>query len=172
MSSSPYRVSITAEESQRRRLPQPWVRDVVRLVLSKEGVAQGGRVEVLLAGDETMRRLNADFRSEDSITDVLSFPGAGGDDDFPDDSNALDVGQIVLSLPQTERQAREAGLTLRDEAAHLLVHGVLHLLGYDHARPEEEITMQAREDALLLTLIGRAPHAGEARVHADAGSTS
>jgi probable rRNA maturation factor len=153
-----YRVSISAEEPQKRRLSQTWVREVVRRALSQEAVPSGRRVEVLLAGDETVRRLNAAYRSEDSVTDVLSFPTDAEDGDFfpgAGEEGWRDVGQIALSLPQAARQALEAGHSFEEECAHLLVHGVLHLLGYDHEQPDEEAAMRAREDAALAALTGR-----------------
>ena len=164
-------MSINTEPSQQRRLPQPWVRDVVRQVLSAVEATPGGRIEVLLAGDETVQRLNAEFRSEDTVTDVLSFPASNDDDDeaFPGSEEDLEIGQIAVSVPQAERQAQEVGHSLRDESAHLLVHGVLHLLGYDHEEPDEERVMRGREDTLLLSIIGRSPHP-DARVHTGAGS--
>ncbi len=59
------------------------------------------------------------------------------------------LGEIVISVETAERQAREAGHSLEREIAHLLVHGVLHILGYDHAEPEDERAMRAREEAIL-----------------------
>lgn len=65
----------------------------------------------------------------------------------------LHLGEVIISYPTAERQARERGHPVQREVAHLLIHGVLHLLGYDHALPEEERLMQARENLYL----GRAP---------------
>lgn len=158
----PYRVSIASERALRHRLSQRWVRDVVRVALSSEGVAPRGRVEVLLAGDATVRRLNAAYLGEDHVTDVLSFPSGDG---FPGEGPWREIGQIVLSLPQTTRQAREAGRPLGEEAAHLLVHGVLHLLGHDHVRPKDAVRMRAREEDILRHLTVDPTH-----VHAEGES--
>ncbi len=166
MSSSPYRVSIRTEDAQRGTISQRWARDVVRHALAAEQAADGSRVEILIAGDETVSALNAEFMGQDGTTDVISFPSGmadSDDDEWPDvdgDSGG-DIGQIVLSAPQIARQAETAGMTLREEAAHVLVHATLHLLGHDHELDDDEATMRTREDAILMELIGRPVHGTE-----------
>ncbi len=173
MSSSPYRVSILVEEPHRKALSQRWVRDVIRRALAAEGAPPGGRVEVLIAGDETVSTLNAQFLGQQGTTDVLSFPAEGFDidDDWPNDGSSArgDIGQIVLSAPMTAAQADANGLSVEEEAAHLLVHGILHLLGHDHELSDDEATMRVREDAILMDVIGRPVHGTEpmALSHAD-----
>ncbi len=166
MSSSPYRVSIQTEDAERGIISQRWARDVIRRALAAEQAPDGSRVEILIAGDETVSALNAEFMGQDGTTDVISFPSGMGDsddDDWPDvdgDSGG-DIGQIVLSVPQIARQAETAGMTLREEAAHVLVHATLHLLGHDHELDDDETTMRTREDAILMELIGRPVHGTE-----------
>ena len=173
MSSSPYRVSILVEEPHRKALSQRWVRDVIRRALAAEDAPAGGRVEVLIAGDETVSTLNAQFLGQEGTTDVLSFPAEEFDiaDDWPTDQGATrgDIGQIVVSAPQIAAQADANGLSVEEEAAHLLVHGILHLLGHDHVLSDDEETMRAREDAILMDVIGRPVHGTEpmALSHAD-----
>ena len=164
-----YRVSVIVEDSQRRRISQRWVRELVRSVLAVQDVPPRSRVEVLLAGDDAIQRLNAAHLSVDSTTDVLSFPSSDGSPDgdggflgFP--GGWTDIGQIALSLPQAERQARERGHALQDEAAHLIVHGALHLLGYDHQAPAEAAMMRRLEESLLTEVAGVAAN----HVHAEA----
>ena len=101
MSSSPYRVSIRSEDAQRGKISQRWVRDVVRRALAADRAQDGSRVEVLIAGDETVSALNIEFLGQDGTTDVLSFPSEiadSDDDDWPDsgDDSGGDLGQIVL----------------------------------------------------------------------------
>jgi len=96
-------------------------------------------ISILLAGDGRMRKLNRLYRGKDRTTDVLSFPqvaGGGRYDAFP-----CPLGDIVISLPQARRQAKEHGATFYEELARLLIHGLLHLLGYDH----EKNAYQARK---------------------------
>ena len=156
-SASAYRVSVIAEYSQRRRLSQRWIRELVRGVLAAEDVSPRSRIEVLLAGDETVRQLNAIHLSEDAVTDVLSFPAINGaeTEGFPAISGGWrDIGQIATSVPQADRQAFEQGHGLQDEVAHLIVHGVLHLLGFDHQKVVDEARMRQREETLLREIAG------------------
>ncbi len=156
-SAAAYRVSIIAEDSQRRRLSQRWIRELVRGVLAAEDVSSHSRIEVLLADDETVRQLNATHLSEDAVTDVLSFPAIDGaeTEGFPVASGGWkDIGQIATSVPQAERQAVTLGHELQDEVAHLIVHGVLHLLGFDHQEAADEARMRRREETLLKEIAG------------------
>ena len=121
---------------------------------------------MLIAGDETVSALNMEFLGQDGTTDVLSFPSETGDtddDDWPDsgDDSGGDLGQIVLSAPQIARQADTVGMSPAEETAHLLVHATLHLLGHDHELGDDEATMRAREDAILLDIIGKPVHGTE-----------
>lgn len=122
-------------------------------VMAGEGVAPGTALAVVVTDDEEIRRLNAEFLGLDEPTDVLSFPeeSPGGDDDFvapPDAPRGL--GDIAISIDTARRQAAQLGHPLQSELAHLLVHGILHLCGYDHVNsPEEEAEMRAREEHYL-----------------------
>ena len=170
MAPSSYRISIRTEDEQRGKISQRWVRDVVRHVLGTEQAAHGSRVEVLIAGDDTITALNAEFMGQTVPTDVISFPSgthdADEDDDWPDMAGepGSDLGQIVVCAPQVARQGEAEGMTLREEAAHVLVHATLHLLGHDHELDDDEETMRAREDAILIDIIGRPAHGTEPMV--------
>jgi probable rRNA maturation factor len=90
--------------------------------------APPGEVTVVFTGDAEIRRLNRGFRGKDRATDVLSFP-----DGTSDGGKATPrIGDIVISIPAAGRNARRSRHPIRLEIAHLLVHGLLHLLGYDH----------------------------------------
>ncbi len=117
-------------------------------VLAGEGVADGVALTVLTTGDDTLRDLNRRFLGIDAPTDVLAFPEAAeaplGEGEPPS------LGEIAISVPTAVRQASELGHALDDELAHLLVHGILHLCGYDHeAGGEEAARMRAREERYL-----------------------
>ena len=98
-----------------------------------------GEVEVLLADDRALRRLNKGFRGKDKSTDVLSFPA-------PAEMSSFHAGDLAISLETATRQAADFGHTLRDEVRILLLHGLLHLSGMDHETDRGE--MAARETAL------------------------
>ena len=102
-----------------------------------------GQVEVLLADDTTLRRLNKSFRGKNKSTDVLSFP-------TPDEIADTHAGDLAISLETAARQAATYGHTLRDEVRILLLHGLLHLSGLDHETDNGE--MAAREATLRTKL--------------------
>lgn len=105
---------------------------------------------VLLADDDYLRELNAQFRQEDRATDVLSFPAGDLPADVPDLQGYL--GDIAVSAPYAQKQADEKGHRLDEEVQLLVVHGVLHLLGYDHLEPEEKVKMWAAQATVLEAL--------------------
>lgn len=92
--------------------------------------ARGKTVTVAFVSDAKMRGLNRDFRGKDSTTDVLSFPHEADEFDAGETENNL--GDIVISVEQAKRQAAENNLTFELEIKQLILHGVLHLCGYDH----------------------------------------
>ncbi len=135
------------------------VANAVDTILKREGYRgdQPAHVTVLLTGDARLKRLNRDFAGEDHVTDVLSF-GAETADDFPDcegETNSwVRLGDIAISVPQTKRQAADKGVRFERELAMLAIHGTLHLLGYDHAEPEEERVMFGKTDDALNAVFG------------------
>lgn len=105
--------------------------------------SRAGRVEVLLASDEELRRLNLAFRGVDAATDVLSFPSAP----LPGLRRA-DHGQIAIALSFAQRQARRREVRIEDEAAMLAIHGGLHLLGWDDRTEKQREEMVRKMNAV------------------------
>ena len=103
-------------------------------------------LSILLCDDATIHPLNRDYRGKDKPTDVLSFSQREGEFAFVDD-NVL--GDVIISLDTTIRQAMERKHTVQTELRVLLVHGILHLLGYDHIEDEEAEIMEAKEREIL-----------------------
>lgn len=101
----------------------------------------------MLTDDESITILNGEYRGIEEPTDVLSFSQHEGEDGFAPEENIL--GDVVISVETAKRQAEERGAELDSEIDLLLVHGILHLLGYDHAEPEESEKMFARQAELL-----------------------
>jgi probable rRNA maturation factor len=119
-----------------------------------EAKAPGGAdaLTILLAGDKTMRGLNRTFRGKDQTTDVLSFPS--GEDRLVD--GTLPLGEIAISVPQAARQAEARGHSLPRELRVLVIHGYLHLLGYDHEVDDGSMMrLQARLVRRLLPAVRR-----------------
>lgn len=113
---------------------------------ARAAVGLSGEVDVLLADDATLRRLNKTFRGKNKATDVLSFPAAGSDPEMPSHSDQEIAGDLAISLETAARQATAYGHSLRDEVRILLLHGLLHLSGLDHETDTGE--MAAREAEL------------------------
>lgn len=111
---------------------------------------KGKIITLLFADDETMQDLNKDWRGKDQPTNVLSFP-APTDQIIPPGELPL-LGDIVLGFETCAREASDAGKSLADHTCHLIVHGVLHLLGYDHVDDQQAETMEAAEIKILSTL--------------------
>jgi probable rRNA maturation factor len=120
-------------------------------------------ITILLTDDAQMQQFNSQFLGIDAPTDVLSFPTgqfpATGftSDDFPGDFIDPDthkpyLGDIAISYPRAQVQASSAGNSLIDELRLLVIHGTLHLLGYDHAEPDEKATMWALQAQILTHL--------------------
>lgn len=119
------------------------IQRAARAALERESAE--GELSVLLSDDAHVRDLNRDYLGVDAPTDVLSFPAAETD---PQSGRAY-LGDIIISVPRAAEQARAAGHSLADEVQLLVIHGVLHLLGYDHARPAEKSRMWAVQAAIL-----------------------
>jgi probable rRNA maturation factor len=109
---------------------------------------ENAELTVVLTDDAQVHALNRQFRAVDAPTDVLSFPAGETD---PDSGN-LYLGDIVISIERAEAQARAEGHSLEDELRLLVVHGVLHLLGHDHADEEEKARMWAAQSEVLTQL--------------------
>jgi len=147
-----YAVDVETDGAAATDVDTAWVRRVVGAALAAEGVAERSAVDVWITGDEEVHALNREHRGVDRPTDVLSF-AFQETESFPTaPDEAPSLGQVVLSFPRAVSQAREYGHAAELEVAFLLVHGVLHLLGYDHGSSGEERRMFGRQDAILTGL--------------------
>ena len=175
MSDSPrscQEIDISVAGTYRQDLSEGWLRTVMKAALA-EALPKSEPVQVglVVTDDETVRELNRRFRGLDEVTDVLSFSAshsghwAGEIQEArqealePEDTEAVPfalplgepspLGEVIISFPQTQRQAQERNCPAEQELALLIVHGVLHLVGYDHMEPEDEAEMQAKERSAL-----------------------
>ncbi len=140
---------------------QALLEEVAQQVLDIEGLAGKYQACVVLTGDEGIRQVNRDQRGIDSATDVLSFPAArfprGTARDYPKRLHALidpdtgcrHLGDIVISVERAGEQAEAFGHSFRREMGYLLVHGICHLLGYDHMEEQEKARMRAIEEEAM-----------------------
>ena len=125
------------------------VRGASKAVLGAGPPVAGERATVLLEGDAAVRELNARFRDRDAPTNVLSFPAVAQPGEPEADPY---LGDIILAFGVCRREADEQGKPLAHHLSHLVIHGLLHLLGHDHQDDEEAEAMEARERTLLAGL--------------------
>ena len=146
-------IGIHVEEEFRGVVGEGWVKKIVQQVLKAEGVATPYEVSLVFTNSEVVKQLNRDYRGVDEPTDVLAFymlPQKEVDSSFalpPDGVTRL--GEVIVSYPQAVEQAKKQGHSPERELALLVIHGILHLLGYDHEEAKEEIKMRERESDLL-----------------------
>jgi probable rRNA maturation factor len=146
-------IGIYAEDKFRGLMDKGWIKRMARQVLKAEGVRSPYEISVVFTDSQTVKQLNRDYRGVDEPTDVLAFymlPQKGAASSFtlpPDGITRL--GEVIISYPQALVQAKEQKHSLERELALLVIHGILHLLGYDHEESGEERRMRAREKELL-----------------------
>ncbi len=129
-------------------LTNQFIISIVKLVARSESRVTGG-LEINFVSEALMKRLNREYRGKDVATDVLSF--AWGEVSLLFSGNRLSpvLGQLYLSYSYISRQAKRFGVSAREETVRMLIHGLLHLAGYDHERPEAATDMFARQEGLV-----------------------
>ncbi|MEW6661584.1 MAG: rRNA maturation RNase YbeY [Bacillota bacterium] len=128
---------------------------VANLVLRLARVSLEAEVSLVLVDDQEIQRLNLEYRGVDAPTDVLSFAMQETGEEEPEILGVepgLLLGDVIISLETAARQAEEYGHSLEREIGFLAVHGILHLLGYDHQDPEETKVMRQAEETVLADL--------------------
>lgn len=111
-------------------------------------VKANGHLSVAFVTGPTMRRLNMSYRGKDKVTDVLAFPY----DEKPLPDERPLIGEVLICYPEAKRQAKEHGRTVRQEVGDLLIHGILHVLGYDHERPVDARKMFPLQEKIYQVL--------------------
>jgi probable rRNA maturation factor len=127
---------------------QSHLQHALGLVLTQECADPDGDLVILLCDDQTMRELNTEYRQKDKATNVLAFPCAP----MPMPGGGRHYGDIALGYETCMREAKEQNKTIESHLTHLAIHGVLHLLGYDHIEEGDSIIMEAREKRYLKEL--------------------
>ncbi|HOX97475.1 MAG TPA: rRNA maturation RNase YbeY [bacterium] len=131
--------------------------DLEKLILNSfpEKFSNPDNFQVVLSivSDQEIQKLNRDYRGKDQVTDVLSFAYDESEIDFPAGQVAKPLGDIIISIDQVKRQALDFKQSPEKEFYLLLIHGILHLLGYDHLTSAEASEMESLEDQLLRELF-------------------
>lgn len=145
-------IGVLIDKEFKRALTAVWLEKVAGQVLLAEYANPLIEISLVITGQEKIQELNRLYLEEDAPTDVLSFPMMELDVDgsfiTPPDST-LHLGEVIISYPQAKKQAKEHRHTVKKEIAVLIVHGILHLLGYDHDTPGHRRVMRKREAAIL-----------------------
>ena len=132
------------------KVDQALVEKAVESTLATNKDYDSFELGIFITDDENIHRINKEYRDIDEPTDVISFALLEGEDDFvmpPDDT--VHLGDVVISYPRATEQAKEQEHSVERELAWLVVHGVLHLLGYDHQTDADQQAMQAIENDIL-----------------------
>jgi len=128
--------------------PQKTLERAARAALTHQKQSPDASISIVLTGDPRLRELNRDYLGIDAPTDVLSFPASESDPD----TGAAYLGDILISIPRAKAQAKAAGHALESEVQLLVVHGVLHLLGHDHAGAKDKKKMWKAQAEILKSL--------------------
>jgi len=143
-------IAARADSAYRKKIDSRRLRKAAQKTLAHESAPSRAELAIAITGDDEIHDLNHQYRGVDAPTDVLSFAEAEADARFvaaPDEAAYL--GDVVISYPRAEAQAASAGHSVADELLLLVVHGVLHLLGHDHAGRAEKRKMWAAQKEIL-----------------------
>ncbi len=145
-------IDVLIDQEFKTLIKTGWLKKAAQAALSREGVIESVELGIVLTGQDKIRELNSKYRGKDEPTDVLAFSTEEGADlaqfILPPDG-VRHLGEVIISHPQAASQASERHHPVEREIAILLIHGVLHLLGYEHDKPELEQAMKAREAEIL-----------------------
>jgi len=151
-------INVTIENEFKRKITRRLISSTVKSVLTAEKAGDGVELGVLITSKQKIHELNRTYRNIDRPTDVLSFfmipetkSAEKGLFVNPPD-NIRHLGEVIISYPQAVIQAKEHQHTVAREITILLIHGVLHLLGYDHEKTDDEKQMKSREEAILSSM--------------------
>jgi len=151
-------INVLIDDDFEAHLEAGWLEDVARQVLTAEPASPDAELSLVITGQERVQQLNRDYLGRDRPTDVLAFSMLAG---LPAEGEAsappfvappdgvVHLGEVIISYPQAVIQAEEHQHPVPKEVALLVIHGILHLLGYDDEKPDEKRRMRAREREIL-----------------------
>jgi len=135
------------------KIEDEWVtlwQKIAEEFLRGESLPLNTEISLLLVDDQEIREINNEFREKDSVTDVLSFPiYSFKENDFPQENEDVLLGDIIISLETAKKQAKDFEHSFTRELMYLFVHGLYHLVGYDHEDEKDKVLMRKKEESLL-----------------------
>jgi probable rRNA maturation factor len=152
-------INVLVDEGLEGKFELSWLRNIAEQVLTVLDVSSDAELGLFIASGERVKQLNRDYLGRDEPTDVLAFSAREGvGADLPSfiqpPDGVLHLGEVIVSYPQAVRQAEEYKHSVKKELLVLIIHGVLHLLGYEHDKPELELKMKAREKEVMRRIGG------------------
>ena len=146
-------IDILIEEGVGGCLEVDWLRGIAEQVLVAADAGSAAELGLVMATEERIQELNRDYLGKNEPTDVIAFSMLPGEEDpslfvMPPDG-VQHLGEVIISYPQAQRQAEEQGHSVEKEITILIIHGILHLLGYEDKKPELKRQMNAREKEIL-----------------------
>ena len=152
-------ISVLIDEDLGENFEVSWLQSIAQQVLVAQGVSAEAELGLFIATQQRVHQLNQSYLGRDEPTDVLAFStreeiGADLPPFVQPPDGVLHLGEVIISYPQAVIQAQGHQHSVKKELAILIIHGVLHLLGYEHDKPELERQMQAREQEILSYIEG------------------
>ena len=148
-------INISIDKEFKIYIKSIWLRKIAKIVIATENIGTTRlEMSLVITGDEQIHQLNLKYLEEDRPTDVLSFPM----NEYPQKlftpgvDDVIHLGDVIISNPTAVRQAEEHNHSVNREIIILLIHGILHLFGYDHDIPARKQVMNARETVILKTI--------------------
>jgi probable rRNA maturation factor len=147
--------------------PQALAHSVIAMTLEAADLppelerAPSREASLMLSSDEEVRKFNREYRGQDKPTNVLSFAALDSEDPDMPVSGTLHIGDLIMAYETLDREAQEMEVSFKDHFTHLLVHGTLHLAGYDHEEEDEASIMESLEISILMRLGIENPYSDE-----------
>ncbi len=151
-------INILIDDEFKNKITKRWLTGIAEQVLQEENSGKNTELGILITNQGKVQQLNWTYRNKNEPTDVLSFymvpePSQKEDNFVNAPDKVLHLGEVIISYPQAVIQAREHQHPVKKEITILLIHGILHLLGYDHEKPADAKKMKPRE-TIILNCIG------------------
>jgi len=146
-------INVLIDENLEEKLEVGWLKKIAEKVFAFHGISANVELGLVITTEERIKQLNRDYLGRDEPTDVLAFSTREEGADLPlfvqPPDGVLHLGEVIISYPQAVIQAEEYQHSIKKELAILIIHGVLHLLGYKDDTPELELMMRTREVMIL-----------------------